>query len=89
MLKIIKRTIPLETEGTINRLSAELAEARGETEVYPFQVDKLYEKDDYLVYNGRVFIVKFTIVSGELAIPGYNIDETSMEEVINALQKEV
>ena len=89
MLKVIKRTIPLETEGTINRLSAELAEARGEGDDMPFIVEKTYQKGEYIVHNGRVYIANSTIVSGETAIPGFNVDETSMEEVINLLQKEV
>ena len=56
MLKIIKRTIPLETEGTINRLSAELAEARGETETLPFVAEKTYQAGEYIVHNGKVLV---------------------------------
>ena len=88
MLKIIKRSIPLETEGTINRLSAELAEARGEGTAEPFAAENTYRKGEYIVHNGRVFISSGTIVAGEVVVPGYNAVETTMESIINQLQKE-
>ena len=89
MLKIIKRTIPLETEGTINRLSAELAEARGETETLPFVAEKTYQAGEYIVHNGKVLVPNATIIAGETVKVGVNADETTLEEVITLLQKEV
>ena len=89
MLKIVKRTVPLETEGTINRLSAELAEARGETDFVPFPAAYSYQVGEYIVHSGKVYIVTSPIIRGETVYLGRNVNETSMEEVINALQKEV
>lgn len=88
MLKIIKRTVPLETEGTINRLSAELAEARGETPTEPFQAARSYQPGEYLVHVGKVFLVISAIIAGETVISGQNVTETNLEDAINALQKE-
>lgn len=89
MLKVIKRTIPLETEGTINRLSAELAEARGETETVPFTAEKTYHSGEYIVKNGKVFVLNTTVIAGETVTVGMNATETTLEEIINLLQKEV
>ena len=87
MLKIVKRTVPLETEGTINRLSLELAEARGEMPSEPFVAEKTYQAGEYLVKNGKVYIVNDTIIMGETVFPGLNARESSLEEVINLLQQ--
>lgn len=87
MLKIIKRTVPLETEGTINRLKADLDEARGLTEVQPFTAPEAYQKGELFTHNGRVFMADATIVKGETVTPGANCTETNVADALNALQK--
>lgn len=88
MLKLVKRTIPLETEGTINRLKADLSEATGGGEAVPFKAEKTYAEGDVIVNAGHIFHATSVIISGETVRPGINCTETTMEEVINTLQKE-
>ena len=87
MLKIIKRSVPLATEGTINRLKSDLADARGLTEAQPFVAENTYPAGELFVHNGRVFTALFTIIKGETAKPNVNCKETNIADALNAIQK--
>lgn len=87
MLKIIKRSVPLATEGTINRLKADLADARGLTEAQPFTAKETYPQGELFTHNGRVFTADVTIVAGETVTPGVNCTETNIADALNAIQK--
>lgn len=87
MLKIIKRSVPLATEGTINRLKSDLADARGLTEARPFTAKETYPQGELFTHNGRVFTADVTIVTGETVTPGINCTETNIADALNAIQK--
>ena len=87
MLKITKRKIPLETEGTINRLRADLNEARGYGDAQPFTAKKTYQAGEIIINGGKAFVASVVIVGGETITPGVNCIETNLENIINALQE--
>ena len=87
MLKINRRTVPLALEGELNRTKAELAEARGLGEARPFAAKKNYQVGEIIANGGRVFTATQAIARGETAVPGANCTETTMESIINEMQK--
>ena len=85
MLKVIKRTVPLEMEGELNRTKAELARAAGLGGPVPFTAERTYQTGEAISNAGRIYIADTTIIAGETVTPGSNATETNIESVINAL----
>ena len=85
MPKIIKRTVPLEMEGELNRTKAELAQAVGLGDPVPFTAERTYQAGEAISHAGRIYIANVAIVAGETVVPGDNVTETNIETIINAL----
>ena len=52
----------------------------------PFPAPKTYQTDEIITKGSRVYIANQVIVKGETVTPGINCTETSVEQVLNALQ---
>lgn len=85
MLKIKRRTFPLEKEGELNRLRAEVSLLNGTGKVEPFTAIRAYQPGEAISYAGRIYKTNTVIVAGETVTPGDNATETSIEEIVNAL----
>lgn len=77
----------MNTEGTINRLRADLNEARGDVETVPFTAKQTYKAGEFIVNGAKVFVAEEAITAGETVTPGYNCYETTIAEVLNALNE--
>ena len=84
MLRIVKRTVPLEMEGQMNRLKSEnealrrqsdaLASTEGETVIRPYAVG------EHLIYQGTLYRVVSPICSGGMITPGTNCRPTTLAD---------
>ena len=84
MLKITKRTFPLETEGQINRLSSEMAEnSRTFADIAEETIARSRHKvGDYITVSGVFCEVIAPIFVGEKIIFDRNVKEANIGSVL-------
>lgn len=95
MLKIVHRTVPLEMEGTINRLNSDLEEEKAKTAEYErslagiteeSQAKSNHEVGEYITVNGIFCEVIQPISAGETISFGTNIKAVSIGAVLSELK---
>lgn len=84
-MRVVKPRVPIETQGRINRMQADLDGATGANGPVPFMAERTYQTGEAISHAGRIYIADVVIVSGETVKPGENATETSIEDIVNAL----
>ena len=84
-MRVVKPKVPIETQGRINRMQADLDGATGANGPVPFEAERTYETGEVISHAGRIYIADVVIVAGETVKPGENATETSIEDIVNAL----
>ena len=92
MLRISKRSYPLEAEGQVNRLKTEndllkhqadsVASTEGE------RVSRPYSIGEHLIYQGTLYRVVSPICSGGMITPGTNCRPTTLADELKNLKGE-
>ena len=75
MLKVIKRTFPLEKEGELNRTKAELGEFQSMT------AKSNISKGECFILHDVCYRATNAILIGEEVIPGRNCNKISINEI--------
>jgi len=84
MIKIMRKDIArLQREN--DRLKSRMNEITT-TEGRPFTAEKPYQAGEIITDGARVYIANQVIVQGETVIPGVNCTQTTVADVLNALQ---
>ena len=65
----------------------DLAKATGANGPVPFVAGKTYQPGEVISHSGRVYTANAVIIAGETITPGGNATETSIEEIVNLLNK--
>ncbi len=84
-MRVVKPKVPIETQGRINRMQADLDGATGANGPVPFEAERTYQTGEAIGHAGRIYIADVVIVAGETVKPGENATETSIEDIVNAL----
>ena len=84
-MRVVKPKVPIETQGRINRMQADLDGATGANGPVPFEAERTYQTGEAISHAGRIYIADAVIVTGETVKPGENAVETSIEDIVNAL----
>jgi len=97
MLKIVHRTVPLEMEGTINRLNSEVEEEKRKTAEYESALAEIaetstaktsHEVGEYITLNGVFCEVIAGICAGEKIEFNRNVKAVNIGSVLNELKGE-
>ena len=84
-MRVVKPRVPLETQGRINRMQADLDGTTGANGPLPFVAERTYQAGEAISHAGRIYIADVVVVAGETVKPGENATETSIEDIVNAL----
>lgn len=86
MLKVIKRTFPLETEGKLNRLIQQDSMSHGI--VGETKAVSNMPQGFFFEVNGVAYRALKAIATGETLVVGVNCEAVSLASVINEINKE-
>ena len=84
-MRIVKPQVPLEAQGRMNRMKSELDTATGANGPVAFMASRDYQPGGAISHAGRIYTAGTVIVTGETVTPGVNATETSIEDIVNAL----
>ena len=69
-------------------MQSELDGATGSNGPVAFTAGKTYQPGEAISHGGRIYIADTVIIAGETVTPGWNVTETSIEDIVNALNEQ-